>query len=69
MQMIIVKSFANKVEAEKYYVEFIKNGSFFEKLEITKYDNLYISDSNFKVLLNEKKQNSYFEFFTRYYIE
>jgi tetratricopeptide (TPR) repeat protein len=69
MQMIIVKSFPNKVEAEKYYVEFIKNGSFFEKLEIKKYDNLYISDSNFKVLLNEKKQNSYFEFFTRYYIE
>lgn len=69
MQMIIVKSFANKVEAEKYYVEFIKNGSFFEKLEISKYDNLYISEANFKVLLNEKKQNSYFEFFTRYYIE
>lgn len=69
LQMLVVKSFPNKKEAEKYYIEFIKNGAFFDNLGIKKYDNLYISDTNFKILLNEKKQSSYFEFFTKFYIE
>jgi hypothetical protein len=68
-QLLVVKSFTNKKEAELYYVEFIKNGAFFDELGLKKYDNLYISEGNFKVLIKEKKQDSYFEFFTSNYIE
>jgi tetratricopeptide (TPR) repeat protein len=68
-QMLVVKSFTNKKDAELYYVEFIKNGSFFDELGLKKYDNLYISEANFKVLLADKKQDNYFEFFTTNYIE
>ncbi len=69
MEMLVVKSFSSKQEAEKYFVQFISNSTFFENLNLKKYDNLYISEQNFKTLLNENKADNYFDFFTRYYIE
>lgn len=69
LQALMVKSFKSKAEAEKYYVRFISNRDFFDKLELKKYDNLIISEDNLKVLLKEKDINQYFEFFTKYYIQ
>lgn len=67
--IIAVQHFANKEEAESYYVEFLKNGAFYQSLGIPAYENFMISAENFKVLLRQPDTDSYSQFFVKNYIQ
>lgn len=67
--VIAVQSFKDKEAAEKYYIEFIKNGKFFKDLGVESYDNYYISKRNFKVMIKEQTADTYAVFFLKNYIQ
>lgn len=67
--LIAVQSFANKDEAEKYYIEFIKKDPFFKQLGIQAYENYTISADNFRILLSDKNADAYATFFFNHYIQ
>lgn len=67
--IVAIQTFKNKTEAEKYYIEFIKNDQFFKSLDIRAYENFTISADNFRILLNDPNSESYSEFFFNNYIQ
>lgn len=68
-EVIIIQSFKDKGEAEKYYIEFIKNSQFYKDLGILAYDNYFISKFNFGLMLKEGNTDTYANFFLKNYIQ
>jgi outer membrane protein assembly factor BamD (BamD/ComL family) len=67
--VLAIQSFKSKAEAEKYYIEFIKNDKFFKDLGIRAYENYTISSDNFKILIRQVDADSYSTFFIQNYIQ
>jgi tetratricopeptide (TPR) repeat protein len=68
-QVMAVQFFENKDQAYAYYIEFLKNGTFFKEIGLSGHETFVITKNNFKTLMKDKNSNSYSVFFVQNYIQ
>ncbi|UII22038.1 type IX secretion system periplasmic lipoprotein PorW/SprE [Fulvivirga ligni] len=65
--MVMVAGFTGKVDAQKYYNQFIKNKVIFEDSKNSKFYKFVITKDNFNIFYQSKDLDAYLGFFNKYY--